>query len=151
MPFFSQNVCSASPYMPRRHHWSDVWYLTFASQRHKWPHQACSWRCQLQCNENNAYICVCFVVNRRIEPPTETFTRHSRSIILIGHFNAVWGEESIAHDRLPCLSHRLLTPSPWLTLCLTSLKVNHCLRLKIRSFQNRWQLKLALVIIHQPS
>ena len=41
-----------------------------------------------------------FVVNRRIEPPTETFIRHSWSIILIGHFNAVRGEESITYGRL---------------------------------------------------
>lgn len=45
-----------------------------------------------------------FVVNHRIEPPTETFIRHSWSIILIGHFNAVWGEESITRDRLSCLN-----------------------------------------------
>ena len=58
-----------------------------------------------------------FVVNRRIEPPTETFIRHSWSIILIGHFNAVRGEESITYDRLQCLRRTMLTPSPWLTLC----------------------------------
>jgi hypothetical protein len=88
---------------------------------------------------------VCFVVNRRIEPPTETFIRHSRSIILIGHFNAVWGEGSITHDRLQCLNYGLLTPSPWLTLCLTSLKVNH-ITLKISFIKRRAVLKLALGI-----
>jgi hypothetical protein len=60
---------------------------------------------------------MCFVVNRRIEPLTETFIRHLWSIILIGHFNAEWGEGSITNHRLPCLSYGLLTPSPWLTLC----------------------------------